>query len=63
MGALLQKILLRVLPSSQSNDSGPEREVEQHVTAFGCCSTIRIDENAHHDKESTSSEDDSSDLG
>ena len=62
MGALLQKILLRVLPSSQSNDSSPEREVEQHVTAFGCCSTIRIDENVHHDKDTTS-EDDSSDLG
>ena len=61
MGALLQKILLRVLPS-QSHDSSPEREVEQHVTSFGCCSTIRIDENAHHDKDSTS-EDDSSDLG
>ena len=61
MGALLQRLLLRVLPEQKGTD-GPER---QHVTAaLGCCSTILIDENSmHHDKEDTTSEeDDSSDL-
>ena len=68
MGALLQRLLLRVLPESTA-DSSAER---QHVTAaLGCCSTIHIDahvdethvdENAHHDKEDIA-EDDSSDLG
>ena len=58
MGALLQRLLLRVLPEEQGTDS-PER---QHVTAaLGCCSTILIDENSlHHDKDTR--EDDSSDL-
>ncbi len=58
MGALLQRLLLRVLPKSISSDGSAER---QHVTAaLGCCSTIhidehidetRVDENAHHDEE------------
>ena len=75
MGALLQRLLLRVLPpESIPSDGSAER---QHVTAaLGCCSTIHIDEhvdethvdethvdeNAHHDKEDIA-EDDSSDLG
>ena len=60
MGALLQRFLLRVLP--ESTDGQNEH---QHVTAaLGCCSTILIDENSvHHEKENTTSEDDSSDLG
>ena len=70
MGALLQKLLLRVLPDSGSAE-------RQHVTAaLACCNTVRFDEreeeNAHYDKEhssssssssSSSKEDDSSDLG
>ena len=69
MGALLQRLLLRVLPESIPSDGSAER---QHVTAaLGCCSTIHIDEhvdethvdeNAHHDQEDIA-EDDSSDLG
>ena len=63
MGALLQRLLLRVLPESIPSDGSAER---QHVTAaLGCCSTIHIDEhvdeNAHRDKEDSA--DDSSDLG
>ena len=59
MGALLQKLLLRVLP--QSNEGSSEG---QHVTAaLGCCSMIQIDENTRHDKEDlVSEEDDSSNM-
>ena len=57
MGALLQRLLLKVLP--ESTESQSER---QHVTAaVGCCSTIQIDENMRHDEEDIISEvDDSS---
>ena len=53
----MQKLLLRVLPDTSSAE-------RQHVTAaLGCCSTIRIDEheqeNTHHDKEHSSSNDSS----
>ncbi len=56
MGALLQKLLLKVLPQSTESSEG------QHVTAaLGCCSTIQIDENMRHDEEDIISEvDDSS---
>ena len=50
MGALLQKLLLKVLPQSNQGSAG------QHVTSLGCCSTIQIDENTRHDKEDTTSE-------
>ena len=55
MGALLQRLLLKVLPEGTEG---------QHVTAaLGCCSTMQIDENTHHDKEDlTSEEDDSSNM-
>ena len=45
MGALLQKLLFRVLSPDSAAPS------PHHVTAtLGCCSTIRIDE---HEKENT----------
>ena len=61
MGALLQKLLHRVL----SPDSAAHPH--HHVTAtLGCCSTILIDEheqeNAPHNKDDENS-DDASDLG
>ena len=59
MGALLQKLLHRVL--SQDGAEPPRH----HVTAtLGCCSTILIDEheNTPHNKDDESS-DDASDLG
>ncbi len=71
MGALLQRLLLRVLPPERVPSNGSAER--QHVTAaFGCCSTIHIDEhvdethvdeNAHHDKEDIMAKDDSGDLG
>ena len=71
MGALLQRLLPRVLPPEEGTPSDGSAE-RQHVTAaLGCCSTIHIDEhvdethvdeNAHHDEEDIA-EDDSSDLG
>ena len=57
MGALLQKLLLKVLPQSTESPEG------HHVTALGCCSTKVIDENTRHDKEDIiSEEDDSSNM-
>ena len=50
MGALSQKLLLKLLAQSNEGSEG------QHVTALGCCSTILIDENTRHDKEDTTSE-------
>ena len=58
MGALLQKLLHRVL--FEDGAAHPHH----HVTAtLGCCSTILIDEheNAPHNKDDSS--DDASDLG
>ena len=62
MGALLQKLLLRVFPDSTDSADSAER---RHVTAaVGCCSTITIEEdNADHGKESSEEENDSSYLG
>jgi hypothetical protein len=48
MGALLQ-ILLRVLPAP-SHDSDTEVEVEAHY-ACACCGDVRVDENAHENKD------------
>ena len=50
MGALLQKLLLKVLPQGKESSEG------QHVTDLGCCSTILKDENTRHDEEDISSE-------
>ena len=70
MGALLQRLLLRVLPESTPSDSSAERQ--DMTAALGCCSTIHIDEhvdetpvdeNVHHDKEDIIAEYDSGDLG
>ena len=54
MGALLQKLLLKVLPQSNEGSEG------QHVTALGCCSTMLMDENTRQDKEDIISEEDDS---
>ena len=57
MGALLQ-VLLRVLPAPKSHDSDTEVEVEAHY-ACACCGDVRVDENAHQNKD----HDDSSSVG
>ena len=56
MGALLQKLLLKVL----FEDAHPNH----HVTAtLGCCSTILIDEHETAAPNKDDSSDDASDLG
>ena len=57
MGALLQKLLHRVLFEDAAHPN-------HHVTAtLGCCSTIMIDEHETAPPNKEDSSDDSSDLG
>ena len=57
MGALLQKLLHRVLFEDAAHPN-------HHVTAtLGCCSTILIDEHETAPPNKEDSSDDSSDLG
>ena len=53
MGALLQ-ILLRgfPVPNHDSDTEAAEVEVETHF-ACACCGDVRVDENAHQNKEET----------
>ena len=56
MGALLQ-VLLRVLPAP-SHDSDTEVEVDAHY-ACACCGDVRVDENAHQNKDHLQDDDSS----
>ena len=54
MGALLQVLLLRVLPAPNPHESETEVDVDAQVEthwAIACCGDVHVDENAHESKD------------